>query len=99
MDRDLLLSRLTALDFMAVDIALFLNTHPEKMEAIKFYNRIIMMADTLREEYEKSYGPLCSFRSYAQNENKWDWINNPWPWQKDFNFDMSVEGCNVNVDL
>ena len=93
MDRDTLLEKLTAMDFMAVDIALFLNTHPEREDAIKLYNQTIMMADSLREEYEKNYGPLCSFRSYAENERFWSWIDNPWPWQNDFNFEISGEGC------
>ena len=63
MDRENLLKRLTMLDFMAVDMQLFLDTHPDDTNAIAKYNSIIREADNLRAQYEKSVGPLFSFRS------------------------------------
>ena len=92
MNREMLLSQLTALDFMAVDLGLYLNTHPEDSAAIAEYNKIIKAADMLRAKYEENFGPLCSFRSYARDKNNWQWINGPWPWAKDFNF-MLEERC------
>ena len=41
MDRENLLKRLTMLDFMAVDMQLFLDTHPDDTNAIAKYNSII----------------------------------------------------------
>lgn len=87
MERDELLSTLTALDFMAVDLHLYLDTHPDDKEAIEKYNEIIREADSVRYEYEKEYGPLCSYRS-ASNNDRFDWINSPWPWQCDFNYNI-----------
>jgi len=87
MDRDKLLSQLTALDFMAVDLALYLNLHPCDTEVIEKYNCVIKEADMIRCEYEKLFGPLCSYRS-ASPENRWAWIENPWPWECSFNFNM-----------
>ena len=49
MDRENLLKRLTMLDFMAVDMQLFLDTHPDDTNAIAKYNSIIREADNLRE--------------------------------------------------
>ncbi len=89
MDRDSLLERLTVLDFMAVDLALFLNTHPNNKEAIAQYNKIIEAANTVRNKYEELYGPLCSFRSMSLNPDRWTWDSNPWPWETDFNFVLS----------
>ena len=65
MNREELLNSLTQLDFMAVDLGLYLNTHPEDTEAIDAYNQVIVAADTVRTKYEDAFGPLCSFRSYA----------------------------------
>ena len=65
MDRENLLKRLTMLDFMAVDMQLFLDTHPDDTNAIAKYNSIIREADNLRAQYEKSVGPLFSFSSYS----------------------------------
>lgn len=87
MDRDELLKRLTELDFLAVDLALYLNTHPENIEAINKYNDIVATASVVREKYESLFGPLCSFRS-GSNSQKWSWIDNPWPWQTCFNFEV-----------
>lgn len=87
MDRENLLKRLTMLDFMAVDMQLFLDTHPDDTNAIAKYNSIIREADNLRAQYEKSVGPLFSFRSYSSTEN-FQWVDNPWPWENKFNFSL-----------
>ena len=87
MDRDQLLCNLTALDFMAVDLHLYLNTHPNDTEAITKYNQILTKADVLRKEYEKVCGPLSSFRSPSRAP--WEWVDDPWPWQNSFNFKLT----------
>ena len=81
-----LLHNLTALDFMATDLQLYLNTHPNDKEAISKYNEVIIKADKCRMEYEKLHGPLCSFRSHSNNDC-FKWIDEPWPWQRKFNCD------------
>lgn len=86
MNRDELLKCLTELDFMAVDLGLYLNTHPHDEEATRKYNEAIEEAEKLRMTYETNFGPLCSFRSPARM--KWTWINKPWPWQEKFNFEI-----------
>lgn len=93
MDRDELLKKLSELDFIAVDLALFLNTHPENREAIQAYNQVITAADAVRMKYEEAYGPLCSFRSYASDTDHWEWSNNPWPWQADANISFAGKEC------
>ena len=87
MDRENLLKRLTMIDFMAVDMQLFLDTHPDDTNAIAKYNSIIREADNLRAQYEKSVGPLFSFRSYSPTEN-FQCVDNPWPWENKFNFSL-----------
>lgn len=87
MTRDSLLKQLSALDFVAVDLHLYLNTHPNDREALTQYNTIISQADNLRQQYESAYGPLFSYRSASQYP--WQWINDPWPWQYNFNFKLA----------
>lgn len=89
MNRDSLLKQLTVLDFAAVDLQLYLDTHPDDAEALKQYNDTIIQADALRAEYEKRFGPLFSFRSYEYEQ--FNWPDNPWPWENKFNFRMSEE--------
>ncbi len=93
MDREELLKALMELDFIAVDLGLFLNTHPENGEAIKTYNQVITAADGVRMKYEEAYGPLCSFRSYAADEKDWQWKDAPWPWQADANISLAGKEC------
>ncbi len=87
MSRDEMLKRLTALDFYIIDLHLYLNTHPGDREAIMKHNAVVQEARELREEYERMYGPLlaCS----AASKCPWQWIENPWPWQYKFNFDLA----------
>lgn len=93
MDRDEMLKKLSELDFIAVDLALFLNTHPDNSEAIRAYNQVITAADAVRMKFEEAYGPLCSFRSYAMNTQDWEWKDAPWPWQKDANIPLAGKEC------
>ena len=55
MNKDELLKSLMSLDFMAVDLGLFLNTHPENEEAVAEYDRIIRAADEVRSQYESQF--------------------------------------------
>jgi spore coat protein JB len=84
MDRDEMLRELTALDFVAVDLALYLNTHNDDREALSQYNAILSKANTLRHQYESNFGPLYSYRS--PSAYPWQWDKDPWPWEYDFNF-------------
>lgn len=92
MERDEVLSRLTALDFMAVDMALYLDIHHHDKEAIEIYNQILKEADSIRCIYEEHFGPLCSYRSMSDS-NHFKWIDNPWPWQDCFNYHLKGEMC------
>lgn len=84
MSREELLLKLTQVEFAALDMHLFLDTHPCDEPAIKQYNTFVKEAEKLRQEYEKNFGPLFSYISMS-NENYFSWIDEPWPWEKDFN--------------
>lgn len=93
MTRDDMLTKLMELDFISLDLGLFLNTHPDNTEAIDTYNQVITAADALRLIFEENFGPLCSFRSYASDPNFWQWESNPWPWQKEANASLAGKEC------
>ena len=78
-----MLKQLMAVDFMSVDLQLYLDTHPNDMQALERYNQSVMLGKMLRENYESQYGPVTSFRS--PSSYPWQWISNPWPWQYRFN--------------
>ena len=91
MTRDDLLHCLTALDFVSLDLALYLDTHPDDCEALDKYNETVCKAAEIRSKYEKTYGPLYSYRS--PSTCPWQWYEDPWPWQYCFNFSTTKEGC------
>jgi len=84
MDREKLLKQITITDFMATDLHLYLNTHPNDTEAMEMYNNVVAHSAQVRKEYEEHFGPLVSYRSPDVPGRKWSDL--PWPWQKDFNF-------------
>ena len=82
--------KLYALDFAAIDLALYLNTHPNDRAALAEYNKIIDQAKETRIEYEKHFGPLLSFRC-PTSENEWSWLSKYSPWEKEFNWSLTSE--------
>jgi len=84
MDRDALLKDITVLDFMAVDLHLFLNTHPHDQDALCAYNDIVANSQKARQQYEAHFGPLSM--GCPADTKEWTWENCPWPWQAAYNF-------------
>lgn len=73
-----MLHEIMSLNFAINDLALYLNTHPQDTDAIKMHNEYSKKQIFLTEEYQRLYGPLTiSFIS-----NTWDWIDDPWPWER-----------------
>jgi spore coat protein JB len=91
MNRNEMLRLLTEYDFIATDMQLYLDTHPTDTAAIAKYNEAIEAGDKLRASYEEAYGPLYSFRSSSDSDS-FSWIDEPWVWQKDFNFAVKEAG-------
>lgn len=87
MTREEILKKLSAVDFYLIDLHLYLDNHPNDREAIMQYNAMVAQAKQLRDEYERQYGMLLANNSMSGYP--WQWIDNPWPWQKQFNFDLT----------
>lgn len=79
--RQALLKKIQEADFFALDLGLYLNTHPTCERALSLYKATVREADELRCEYEEKYGPLTATRSSAKTP--WQWSNNPWTWDKE----------------
>lgn len=77
------LAELQALDFAIVELALYLDTHREDMEALELYRKYQELYDRCRQVYEKSYGPLN--RLSVRDNESYAWLDDPWPWDLDAN--------------
>lgn len=76
--REKILKEIMALDFMAIELNLYLNTHPCDQKALMIFVNTAQRARLLRDNYENMYGPLTAG---ASNSFPWPWIESPWPWE------------------
>ncbi len=75
-----LLEEIQAIDFVIVELNLYLDTHPDDFEAIKQFNELTEQSLKLKIQFEQEFGPLMNFgRSYANYP--FNWVDTPWPWQ------------------
>jgi spore coat protein JB len=75
-----LLGELQAADFVLVELSLYLNTHPEDLQAIQQFNQFAQRRQLLAAQYEKEYGPLLQY-GHSFSRYPFDWPDTPWPWQ------------------
>lgn len=76
-----LINKILEFDFALVETSLFLDTHPECQKALMYYSKIQEDYKKALNEYEKHFGPLNIYSAY--NDKKWNWIDGPWPWEKE----------------
>lgn len=73
------LAELQALEFVLVELGLYLDTHQGDAEAFELFKQYAAMEKTAREQYEAMHGPL--FQKSTANEKTWAaWLKDPWPW-------------------
>jgi len=75
-----LLRRLQELDFVLVELNLYLDTHPHDAQAIEQYNQTAQQRWEVAQEFESRYGPLMNF-GHSYSDYPWQWKEAPWPWQ------------------
>lgn len=80
--RDLL--RIMELEFAAIDLNLFLDTHPQDGRALADMAAISQELMHAKMAYESRYGPIMNF-GYGLSPGTWRWIDDPWPWELTFN--------------
>lgn len=71
-------------DFALVDLGLYLDLHPEDMDAYNMFKKINDERKYYIDMYENKYGPL---ELDSTDYNSYEWIKSPWPF----------EGVGINV--
>lgn len=69
------LLRLSAVQFAAWELHVYLDTHPLDKRAAMRYKELISQYQTLLADYEEQYGPVIM----PATGN--DWLDGPWPWE------------------
>ena len=78
-----MLKRIMAEQFTAVELNLYLDTHPHDKKALHFYNETVERLDCLKADYTDEFGPLTNF-GFCPSRYPWQWIEEPWPWEINF---------------
>ncbi|MBT2677679.1 spore coat protein CotJB [Bacillus sp. ISL-35] len=74
------MEELQAVDFVLVELTLYLDTHPEDYEAINQFNQFAKERRRLKKVVESMYGPLQQYGN-SYSGYPWNWSDGPWPWQ------------------
>jgi spore coat protein JB len=74
------LEELQTVDFVLVELTLYLDTHPLDNQAIQQYNQCAQKRMQLAHQFEVEFGPLKSF-GQSFSRQPWQWVDTPWPWQ------------------
>jgi spore coat protein JB len=79
-NKEALMSRIQQIEFMAVELNLYLDTHPNDCRALMEYNFYTQQLNMLKKYYEQMYGPITGFGG-SPSYGRWKWIDSPWPWE------------------
>ena len=71
------LYKVMELDFALVDLNLYLDMHPEDLEAYQLFQNYVKEEKIVKKEFTEQYGPILFTNSNYKN---YEWIKNPWPW-------------------
>lgn len=74
------LEQLQTLDFVLVELTLYLDTHPTDSAALQQFNQTAQQRQQLAGIFEQQFGPLLQF-GLSFSRDPWQWVQTPWPWQ------------------
>lgn len=80
-EREKLLRQVQICDFSIAEASLYLDSHPKNKLALKYYRKYVDLRNKAVLAYEEKYGPLT--QSANMDEERWKWIDNPWPWESE----------------
>ncbi|KAF1085412.1 CotJB protein [Sporotomaculum syntrophicum] len=76
-----MLLQIQQLEFVTLELNLFLDTHPNDRHALAMFNQVHKDLMQAVRNYEQIYGPLLNFGFSPNKQDCWKWTDSPWPWQ------------------
>ena len=74
--REEMIKKIKCYNFAVIELALYLDTHPDDQKALCLYRKYAKELKELKDQYQKIYGPLSIYFPC----NKWRWLEEPWSW-------------------
>ncbi len=82
-DRVRLLEEIGKVDFAMKDLNLYLDTHPQDVQAIESFRYYDGVKKQLMKEYAEKYGPLA-LSCVPADAREWSWSLQPSPWERGY---------------
>lgn len=83
-DRRAAMLKVQQLSFALVEAGLYLDSHPTCEKGIAYFKKHKEALDKARVEYEKKYGPLKMENALDNDDKKWQWVCEPFPWVSEY---------------
>lgn len=74
-----MLNDISIVDFVLVDLSLYLDTHPFDHEAIEYFNHYARIKNKMSRDFSMRYFPLTT--DMAESNKEWRWGAAPLPWE------------------
>ena len=68
-----MMRQIQEIDFAIIDLNLFLDTHPNCIEALELFSELAHKSKNLKKEYQVKYGPL--YAPESQGKAPFEWID------------------------
>ena len=72
------LAELQALEFVILELGIYLDTHKDDAEAFAMFKQFSAMEKAAKAAYESKYGPIT--KETAAAGDTYQWLSEPWPW-------------------
>lgn len=72
------LAELQALEFVTLELGIYLDTHSDDKEAFALFKQYAAMEKAAKAAYEAKFGPLT--KASAAAGDCYRWLQDPWPW-------------------
>ena len=81
-NKEQMLHQISVMSFAAYDMLLYLDTHPDDVKALSFYQEQCSIRKQLLDDYARQFGPLTMDHACNSPSDSWDWVMQPWAWEK-----------------
>lgn len=78
-NREQMLKDIGILDFVLVELTLYLDTHPYDCKAMEHFNHYSRIKNQMSKEFSQKFFPLT--KDSAESDKEWRWGAAPLPWE------------------
>lgn len=74
-----MLNDISIVDFVLVDLSLYLDTHPFDQKAMEYFNHYVRIKNKMSRDFSMRFFPLT--KDLAESNKEWRWGAAPLPWE------------------